>query len=432
MPPDENKQERFVEGLNGDFVQLSEQALRRDGTAALRLIGPGWGTSGYYPAEVLERDGPTVFRAGTKMYWDHPTLSEEAERPEGSLRDLAAVLVEDARWDENGPEGPGLYADARIFEGYQQPVEEMAPHIGVSIRANGRARSGEAEGREGPIITALTNARSVDFVTDPGAGGRIVQLFEAARRTNLREARNVGEWLESRLHLHFTQIADEMFGEGRLSRDERMALSSAIGDALDAFRAAVASQAAALYDRDLWDGPPTDNEQLPVEESGREANRETSNRESSQEGEMEKLEQLQEQLETAQAGLNTVKAERDRLREALLLRDAQEMVREALAESDLPEVTKQRLARTVAANPPVTDDGRLNEAGLKGRIEEAVEAERNYLREAAGWGDGRIQGMGSKANGEQPEESRSRMRESFLAMGMSEAEADAAVTGRRV
>ena len=30
----------------------------------------------------------------------------------------------------------------------------------------------------------------------------------------LQEASNTGEWLESRLHLMFTEIADNMFGEG--------------------------------------------------------------------------------------------------------------------------------------------------------------------------------------------------------------------------
>ena len=72
---------------------------------------------------------------------------------------------------------------------------------------------------------------------------------------NLREARNVGEWLEARLHLMFTEIADEMFGQGRLTRDERIALSSAIGGALDAFRSTVEGSAAQLYQRDPYQEP---------------------------------------------------------------------------------------------------------------------------------------------------------------------------------
>lgn len=165
----------------GDVVNLLEKAVRRDGTIPIKVIQPGWGTSGYYPPDVLERDGPQVFPKGTHMYWDHPTSREEAERPERELDDLAAVLVSDARWQANGLKGPGLYADAQVMEHYQGKVDELAPHIGVSIRALGTAKQGEAEGRQGPVITALTAGRSVDFVTAAGAGGEVLILFEAAR-----------------------------------------------------------------------------------------------------------------------------------------------------------------------------------------------------------------------------------------------------------
>jgi hypothetical protein len=52
----------------------------------------------------------------------------------------------------------------------------------MSIRASGKAKEGKAEGRTGPIIEQLTRGISVDYVTKPGAGGKILQLFEAARK----------------------------------------------------------------------------------------------------------------------------------------------------------------------------------------------------------------------------------------------------------
>ena len=181
----------MTEGADGELigavVPLVERAVRRDGTIPVKVIGPGWGSTGYYPAAVLERDGPKVFTPGVQMFWDHATATEEAERPEGSLNDLAAVLTTPARWDGNGPEGPGLYADAKVFEAYQAAVNNLAPHIGVSIRAFGKAAQGAAEGRHGRIIQEITSASSVDFVTKPGAGGKIVEMFEAAR-TGHRDA----------------------------------------------------------------------------------------------------------------------------------------------------------------------------------------------------------------------------------------------------
>jgi hypothetical protein len=175
--------------IKGDLVAVSEAALKEDGTGAVKIIAPGWGSSGYYAAEVLERDGPQVFTAGTKMFWDHPTLTEEWERPERSLRDLAGELTSDARWDPVGPpdkegkaSGPGLYANTKVFQPFAEAVNELAPSIGVSIIAWAKASVGEAEGQTGQIIEELVGADSVDFVTFPGAGGQVLQLFEAARQ----------------------------------------------------------------------------------------------------------------------------------------------------------------------------------------------------------------------------------------------------------
>lgn len=176
--------EAAVIEITGEFVALKEGAVGQDGTAYLKLIAPGWGSSGYYSKEMLSRDGAKAFPKGTKNFWDHATDAEESQRPEGSLRNLASVLTEDAHYEHNGPAGAGLYAKARVFEDFRQPIDQMAKDIGMSIRADGTALKGEAEGRSGPIIEKLHRGISVDYVTTPGAGGQILQLFEAARSRN--------------------------------------------------------------------------------------------------------------------------------------------------------------------------------------------------------------------------------------------------------
>jgi len=179
---DDAKESVDIEIL-GDVIPLKEGAVGQDGTAYLKLIAPGRGASGFYPAEVLKRDGPSIFKAGTKNFWNHQTDAEESARPEGDLRDLASVLTEDAHYEDSGPAGPGLYARAKVFENFRQPVDDLAKHIGMSIRASGKAKEGKApDGKSGPIIEQLTRGISVDYVTTPGAGGKILQLFEAARK----------------------------------------------------------------------------------------------------------------------------------------------------------------------------------------------------------------------------------------------------------
>lgn len=179
---DSDSSEAAVIAIDGEFVALKEGAVGQDGTAYLKLISPGHGSSGYYPEKVLERDGPKVFPKGTKNFWNHPTDAEEAARPEGDLRDLASVLTENAHYEPSGPAGPGLYARAEVQPAFRGSVDSLAKHIGMSIRASGKAREGKApDGKQTKIIEELTKGISVDYVTTPGAGGQILQLFEAAR-----------------------------------------------------------------------------------------------------------------------------------------------------------------------------------------------------------------------------------------------------------
>lgn len=150
----------------------------------IKLIAPGKGSSAFYPAEVLKRDGPRVFNAGTHVYLNHPTSAEEAARPEGNVANLAGVLTTAARYDESHAKGPGLYARMKVFADHATVVEEKAPHVGMSIRASGVAESGKT--KDGvPVLKELTSAESVDVVTRAGAGGMI--LTESARGANQEE-----------------------------------------------------------------------------------------------------------------------------------------------------------------------------------------------------------------------------------------------------
>lgn len=177
---------RLVEAYT---APLLERAVADDGTFEVKLIAPGWGSSGYYSPALLQRDAPTVFPAGTHMYWNHPTLTESEERPERDLSDLASVLETPGTWNATHPAGPGVYARAKAKQGYAPSIDDLAADIGTSINTPGAFVLGEAEGQSGRIITQLFNDpfTSVDFVTKPGAGGQIVQMFEAARQ-QLREA----------------------------------------------------------------------------------------------------------------------------------------------------------------------------------------------------------------------------------------------------
>lgn len=170
-----------------------------DGLGKLRiaLLTPGWGSSGYYSADVCEAAGTDrIFTAGTHMYINHPTATEKYERPARDLTQLAAVLTEDAVWNADAQE---LQAEVNTFSNWRAPIAEMAKHIGVSIRATADVEEdGTAEGRTGPIITRIDEALSVDFVTKAGRGGKILEVVEdafgagraGAQKATLTEALN--------------------------------------------------------------------------------------------------------------------------------------------------------------------------------------------------------------------------------------------------
>lgn len=241
---------------------VAEASKDKPGRMLVRLIKAGWSLNGnYYPAEVLERDGAAAWPRGTQAFIDHATDEEEYDRPVGSVKNLAAVQTEDARWDEASQ---SLVAWTRVFEPWRTPLMDMAkaeaeedvPVIGMSIRAYVLAEQGEREGRRGNIVTSIEEGRSVDFVTKPAAGGAILAILESVQAGEVVESASVGTYLESRLHLALTQYADDMYAEGHLTRAERITLSAAIGDGLQAWTARVETEAPQLFQRHRWDDAP--------------------------------------------------------------------------------------------------------------------------------------------------------------------------------
>lgn len=154
-----------------------------DGKYRIRIIVPGQGSSGIYTAENLAESAP-LFKAGTEMFIDHPTETEEWERPERSIRDYAGVFLEDATVGEDG----ALYTVCKVFSGVNELIKDKWEHIGVSINA----WCADPISENG-IVPPIAGVRSVDFVTAPGAGGAIVDLLESNRNDNYVKEGTVDE-----------------------------------------------------------------------------------------------------------------------------------------------------------------------------------------------------------------------------------------------
>ena len=166
----------------------SEASSLGDGKYRIRIIVPGQGSSGVYTAENLAESAP-LFKAGTEMFIDHPTETEEWERPERSIRDYAGVFLEDATVGEDG----ALYTVCKVFSGVNELIKDKWEHIGVSINA----WCADPISENG-IVPPIAGVRSVDFVTTPGAGGAIVDLLESNRNDNYVKEAGMDKEIESK------------------------------------------------------------------------------------------------------------------------------------------------------------------------------------------------------------------------------------------
>lgn len=163
-----------------ESATLSEATKSTDsGLLEVEFITPGWGSSGYYSREVVEAAAP-LFAVGVQMYFDHPTPTEEQERPVRSVRDIAAVIESAGVVDKATGAVRGKVRPLKIYEGLLTD-EAFAKNVGLSIRGSASDITvGEAEGRKGPIIEGLSHLASVDFVTRAGRGGKVLAVLESA------------------------------------------------------------------------------------------------------------------------------------------------------------------------------------------------------------------------------------------------------------
>lgn len=201
--------------LNAHFLE----SARDNGVGPVRfkvaLIQEGLGNlrdAFYYTREAIE-SGVLAFE-GKKCYADHPSRSEESDRPERSVRDIIGhfenVHVEEG---DDGqamlcadlvmlPDPPFEWARSLVRHsiGYSKahPDKEF---VGLSINAAGDAEAMPADkfAKEAKIpagalpklkqamqdgltqvrvVSAIRDAVSTDLVTEPGARGKVLEILE--------------------------------------------------------------------------------------------------------------------------------------------------------------------------------------------------------------------------------------------------------------
>jgi hypothetical protein len=440
---------------------LNKQPFREGANSGQRreaiLIEEGWGSSGYYSYDVLERDMPSAFPAGTHMYLDHPTVKEDKERPERSVRDLVGKTLTDPRMA-----GIASVSEVEIFPHWEPVIDALAEDIGLSIRAYGITEEGDAGGKHGAIVNALTEGVSIDYVTKAGAGGRLGPLIESARAASdppdseLVEAANTAAqaWDGSEELQEAETLYDE-FLERDVSKAERIALAKK-GQAIpikngdgeivggrfpmanceDVKAAAMSVGRTQMGDIKGFIKRVASKLSCPV------PFKEAAPAARPEEGEMpelkEQLSEAQNRVRQLEGELKERTKERDdantraeRAEDALRLKEAATIV--ASEVSQVEGLPQRAAARAIEAalreDIPTDSDGNIQKDSLRERARAKAKEEQDYL--AGVTGRGNVRGMGESGSSGSDEKGEKELAEALSRhLGVPEKVAQRAAEGR--
>ncbi|SMH62846.1 phage major capsid protein [Azospirillum agricola] len=154
------------------------------GKFKVRVIRAGLsGNGNFYPDAVL-REAVGLFE-GVRVF-----VKSDAEHLKGGGKDLRNLVgrISGAAFVEGQGADSGEVqavlslidpADAIGVKLREAVARDMADLFGLSIDAEGKARTGKAGGKPLRMATAITKIRSVDLIVEPGAGGAVISLIEA-------------------------------------------------------------------------------------------------------------------------------------------------------------------------------------------------------------------------------------------------------------
>jgi hypothetical protein len=211
-------------GYNGRGELTEGGLFDEKGRVPLHIIRPGIGKGRgrhLYEARMLEEAAPTF--AGWKQFLNH--LSPEAKKAAAGLpRDIRDTggIVQESWWDPDVPANPDAAHGQGAVVGMVRPVKFVRELIdddpalaeaSISASATG-VRQVTHEGQRCWLVEGINPRGSVDWVTEAGAGGRIVPLLEEAyaseddMRTALLESMSADEMREHLERSHPTLLQE--------------------------------------------------------------------------------------------------------------------------------------------------------------------------------------------------------------------------------
>jgi len=312
------------------------------------VLQPGFNRSGarYYPVDAIRHAVSEGLFDNRKMFVNHPSASELRERPERNLTDWVSTVKETWIDEETGSIKARIKVVQNWFGDFLKQLQEndALADVGLSIFAQGQVQRKKIDGRLTDVVERFTRALSVDWVTEPGAGGRVDAIWEAYQPVRAKEQE--------------TNVLNTMS----------------------------AAEAVAT----LREQRPDVIEVLESEHRAEETVRETE----------AVLAEAQERISALENEIEAKDSELSELRQAAIVAERDEIVREALAKSELPAPAQERVVKAVG-EPVLTEDGALDVEATQTEISALVEAEKAYaeelIKESRPAGGRGVTGLGDRA-----------------------------------
>lgn len=165
------------------------------------LITPGQGSSGFYSEDVLREYGPIALRKGAKSFVTH----NRTENGEPDPFAMWGFLAEDSYYED----GVGLVGVIEVLPSWRDKVEEVAPHVALSVYVSGEA---DEAGNVTKFVEDVQNG--VDMVAYPGRPGSslVEQMVEnAAQMARESEEPTVTSAVEKEKEIKMEKDVEERF-----------------------------------------------------------------------------------------------------------------------------------------------------------------------------------------------------------------------------
>lgn len=199
---------------------------KQNGRWLVTVAVPGKGSSGTYSEELLREQGPQALHPGAQSFITH-----DATR---NPKDMIGVFPDGGFWNA---EEKKLQAELEVFPHWQEFVEAVGPHSGMSLYMHGKSDE------DGNIIELTPNQyNGCDLVSRPGLAGSGLdeKLYESLKSEALAKAEEDGHMEELTKKVEaLTDLFAQFVASQEPKKEDEVSPDELVAEALNKYQEAV-------------------------------------------------------------------------------------------------------------------------------------------------------------------------------------------------